>query len=242
MLCRRLIFSRGSLQLLERGRIRRCDAKHLPVIMTSLSPGDGVSYGPNSSPSSSSRHQHSNDPSFVAPSHSLIPTSLTFLLQRLVDLLILTSPTSSAHRHLTTALDHAITAATRFATHSSLTPSHQVTSLPSLPLSLLPSPTANVRSPFDSSLPSSLSPFLSLDLVAVSGERCEEDSCQAAELCFICRVVLSHHSALECCGGEEEKLGISVHLTIHPIHHSLHSLHSSSYLLALYTVPSLLCL
>ena len=94
------------------------------------------------------------------------PPSLSLLIQRLVDLLILTPPTSPAHLHLTTALDHAITAATRMATqpsspspplpplsHSTITnPVHQFTShtirilTPILPLSPLPPPSTSSQS------------------------------------------------------------------------------------------------
>src|ERR1700712_2370524 len=76
--------------------------------MTSLSPGDGV---PLTSPSSSPRHGRPNDLSFVSPSLSYTPPSLTLLIQRLVFLLSLTSPTSPDHRHLLTALDHPTTPA-----------------------------------------------------------------------------------------------------------------------------------
>ena len=131
--------------------------------MTCSSPGDGVSF---TSPSSSSRHGHSNEPSYIPPSPSLTLPSLSLLIQRLVDLLILTPPTSPAHLHLTTALDHAITAATRMATqpsspsppspplsHSPITtPVHQFTShtirivTPILPLSPLPPPSTSSQS------------------------------------------------------------------------------------------------
>ena len=103
------------------GTPSECRNTNLSSEMTSSSPGDDVSITP---PSSSPRHGRSNDPSFVVPSFSLPLPSLYSVIQRLVDLLILTSPTSSAHRHLTTALDHAITAATRITTRP-LCPSHR---------------------------------------------------------------------------------------------------------------------
>ena len=92
--------------------------------MTSSSPGDRASC---TSPSSSSRHGRPNEVSFVPPTSSLTLSSLSSVIQRLVDLLILTPPTTSAYHHLSTALDHAITATTHAA------------SLPSSPSICLPS-------------------------------------------------------------------------------------------------------
>ena len=103
-------------------------------IMTSLSPGGGVLYTP---PLCSSCHGHSNDPSFVVPSFPLV-------IQRLVDLLLLTTPSSTEHQHLLTALHNATNAAINLITlsSSSITPS------PSSPHSTFtPSPTPLAHSP-----------------------------------------------------------------------------------------------
>ena len=105
------------------------------VILTSASPGDGVSF--TSSPSSS-RRGRSHDSSFVVPSLSLTLPSLP------------AGPTASWPPHpktnhflcsssLHTALDHAITAATRIATHppSPSSPLLSVSRLPTTPLAHL---------------------------------------------------------------------------------------------------------
>ena len=118
-----------------------------PSSMPSSSPGYGV-LPPLSS--SSPRHGHSNEPSFAPPSPPLTFLSLSSPIQRLVDLLILTPPSTSTYQHLATALSHAITAATPTVIPPSLPfishPAprripHFTTRIltPILPLSLLPS-------------------------------------------------------------------------------------------------------
>src|ERR1700679_3831774 len=86
--------------------------------MTSLSPGGGVLYTP---PWCSSCHGHSNDPSFVVPSLSLV-------IQRLVDLLLLTTPSSTDHQHLIAALHNATTAAINLVILSSSSTTHSPSS------------------------------------------------------------------------------------------------------------------
>ena len=95
--------------------------------MTSLSPGGGVSY---TLPSCSSCHVHSNDPSFIVP-------SLPLVIQRLVHLLLLTTPSSTDHQHLITALHNAANAAISLiisssssTTHSSSSPHPTFTPIP----------------------------------------------------------------------------------------------------------------
>ena len=149
-------------------------------LMTSLSPGGGVLYTP---PTCSSCHGHSNDPSLTSP-------SLPLVLQRLVDLLLLTTPSSADHQHLLTALHNATTLALNLVTlpFSSSTRSSS-SSHPTSTVSLTPLPhspshlTIRILTPIVP-LPSPLSPSSAVSLAsAVSGTPCvQHNSVSSAAL------------------------------------------------------------
>ena len=137
--------------------------------MTSLSPGGGVLY---TLPTCSSCHGRPNDPSFTSPSLSLV-------LQRLVDLLLLTTPSSVDHQHLLTALHNATTLAINLVTlPSSSSTRSSSSSRPTFTPSLTPLPhnpvhlTIRILTPI-LPLPSPLSPSSAVSLAsAVKGTPC----------------------------------------------------------------------
>ena len=137
--------------------------------MTSLSPGGGVLY---TLPTCSSCHGRPNNPSFTSPSLSLV-------LQRLVDLLLLTTPSSVDHQHLLTALHNATTLAINLVTlPSSSSTRSSSSSRPTFTPSLTPLPhnpvhlTIRILTPI-LPLPSPLSPSSAVSLAsAVKGTPC----------------------------------------------------------------------